>query len=117
MGDRSRSDDVIFKCGDKTVIEVAVKNELGAFKVAQVQRELNKSVVSLCSSSAYTTCFVYARLFGVNETVVLHAGNYDGKFKLVPPGQLHTLSVPPGMTLLIPSSANVEIALREDYLR
>jgi hypothetical protein len=49
MGDRSSSADVIFKCGDKTVIEVAVKNELGAFKVAQVQRELNKSVVSLCS--------------------------------------------------------------------
>jgi hypothetical protein len=52
---------------------------------------------------------VYARLFGVNETVVLPAGNYDGKFKLVPPDQPHTLSVPPGMTLLIPSSANVAL--------
>jgi hypothetical protein len=85
---------------------VAVKNGKD-FYISKLQAELKKSVVCQCPNAGYSTFFIYIRPLDMSESMVLPPGNYSHSFQLTN-GMHPALVVPPGMTLLLPSSQNVK---------
>jgi len=105
----SSSADCVVKVGEKCVIEVQCKNVKDrTLNSRVVQAEIDKSVVVRCPDLGYTSFFILLLRDAV-ETIVLQGGNSEHK-------RFVDVTVPIGMTLIIPSGSCVNTFFGEETM-